>query len=129
MQVGGGEIPVDSFGDERVSKIKVTNLSVKKFRRLLGTKSKSNDFQVFQAVQVNTINGYDGKRNRNPKLEALLQQYHAVFKGELPKGLPPERAVGHEIEIEDGAKPPHRPLFQLSPAELVACNEYVQDLL
>ena len=129
VQVDGDEIPVDSFADERVSKIQVTNLSVKKFRRLLRTRSKSNDFQLFQAFQVNTINGYNGKSNCNPKLEALLQQYHDVFKTELPKGLLPERAVDHEIEIEDGAKTPHRPLFQLSPAELVACKEYVQDLL
>ena len=106
----------------------MTNLSVKKFRRLLRTKSKSNDFQVFQAIQVNKINGYDGKRNRNPKLDALLQQYHAVFKSELPKGLPPERAVDHEIGIEDGAKLAHRPLFQISPAEMVACKEYILDL-
>ena len=129
VQVGGGEIPVDSFGDERVSKIQVTNLSVKKFRRLHRTRGKSNDFQVFQAIQVNTIKGYNGKRNCNPKLEALLQQYYAVFKSELPKGLPPERAVDHEIEIEDGAKPPYRSLFQLYPAELVVCKEYILDFL
>ena len=129
VQFGGDEIPVDSFGDEKVSKIQVTNLSVKKFRRLLRTRSKSNDFQVFQAIQVNTINGYNGNRNCIPKLESLLQQYHLFSKVNYAKGLPPERAVDHEIEIEDGAKPPHRPLFHLSPAELVGCNEYVQDLL
>ena len=129
VQVGGDEISVNSFGDEGVSKIQVTNLSVKKFRRLLRTRSKSNNFQVFQAIQLNTINGYNGKRNCNPKHEALLQQYYAAFKSELPKRLPSERAVDHEIEIEDGAKPPHRPLFQLSPAELVACKEYILHLL
>ena len=129
VQICGDENPVDSFGDERVSKIQVTNLSIKKFGRLLRTRSRSNDFQAFQSIQVNTIKGYIGKRNCNPTLEAILQQYHAAFKSELPKGLPPEKAVDHEIEIEDGAKPPHRPLFQLSPVELVACKEYIQDLL
>ena len=107
----------------------MTTLSVDKFRRLLRTRNKLNDFQVFQAIQVNTIIGYNGKRNCNSKLEALLQQYCAVFKSELPKELPPERAVDLEIEIGNGAKPPHTPLFQLSPAELEACKEYVQDLL
>lgn len=37
--------------------------------------------------------------------------------------------MDHNIEIEEGTKPHHRLLFQLSPAELVACKEYVQDLL
>jgi Reverse transcriptase (RNA-dependent DNA polymerase) len=37
--------------------------------------------------------------------------------------------MDHSIETEPGAKPPHRPLYQLSPAELHAAKEYVVDLM
>lgn len=37
--------------------------------------------------------------------------------------------MDHKIEINEGSKPPHSGIFQLSPAELVATKEYVADLL
>lgn len=50
----------------------------------------------------------------------LLQKYHDVFRYDLPEDLPPIREVDHKIETFPDAKPPHRSIFQLSPAELVA---------
>ncbi len=52
-----------------------------------------------------------------------------MFREELPPGLPPKRRVDHEIETDKDAKPPHRPLYQLSPVELKAMKDYVQELL
>ena len=52
-----------------------------------------------------------------------------MFQKELPAGLPPKRAVDHAIETDLSGKPPLRPLYQLSPAELVAVKGYVVDLL
>jgi len=63
------------------------------------------------------------------KLDKLLQEYSSVFRSELPDGLPPKRLVEHEIEVEKGSKPPHRPLYQLSPVELRAVKQYVESLL
>ncbi len=37
--------------------------------------------------------------------------------------------MDHEIETEKEAKPPHRPLYQLSTVELKAMKEHVQNLL
>jgi hypothetical protein len=37
--------------------------------------------------------------------------------------------VDHSIETEPGAKPPHRPFYQLSPAELHTAKEYVIDMM
>lgn len=64
-----------------------------------------------------------------PRLQRLLDSYSSVFRDNLPASLLPHRSVDHAIETEPGAKPPHRPLYQLSPAELVAAKEYVVDLL
>ena len=63
------------------------------------------------------------------ELEKLLEKYSSVFREDLPSGLLPEREVDHAIETDDSVKPPHRPLYQLSPVELVAVKEYVMELL
>lgn len=111
--------------------IKVTNLGVKKFRSLLRKKAGCNSFRVYQLVETNNlfmseeVKKYDGSK----RLEGLLSKFSTVFRDELPTGLPPKRAIDHAIELEEGARPPNRTLFQLSPAELVAVKEYVLELL
>lgn len=51
-----------------------------------------------------------------------------MFRYELASELPPVRNEVHKTKIEKGAKPPRRLLYQLSPAELEAAKEYVEDL-
>lgn len=100
----------------------MTNLGVKKFRSLLRKKAGYNSFLVYQLVETNNlfmseeVKKYEGSK----RLEGLSSKYSAVFRDELPTGLPPKRAIDHAIEFEEGARPPNRTLFQLSPAELVA---------
>jgi len=68
--------------------------------------------------QKNNIRGIEnpkGKEVQNHHLKEILSEYEDVFRDELPEGLPPQRSVDHEIKVENGVKPPHRPLFQLSP--------------
>lgn len=36
----------------------------------------------------------------------VLKEYQDVMPSELPKKLPPRREVDHQIELENGAKPP-----------------------
>ena len=115
----------DSIDD----KIEVTNLSVKKFRRLM--RKPSNSVEVYQMIIRESKPDLEKmKREKsNSRLDNIIHKYKEVFRSELPDGLPPERLVDHEIEVEKGLKPPHRPLYQLSPAELKACKEYVESLL
>jgi Reverse transcriptase (RNA-dependent DNA polymerase)/RNase H-like domain found in reverse transcriptase/Integrase zinc binding domain/Chromo (CHRromatin Organisation MOdifier) domain/gag-polyprotein putative aspartyl protease/Integrase core domain len=61
------------------------------------------------------------------RLQAILEAYKDVF-AELP-GLPPERNVCHTIPLVPGAKPPHRRMYRLSPAELEEVKRQVADLL
>lgn len=107
----------------------ITNLSVKKFRRML-RKSKSPVLEVYQVMlnEVDEIRKVKKPAN-DKKLEKLLNRYGSVFRSELPDGLPPKRLVEHCIDTVEGSKPPHRPLYQLSPAELRAVKQYVESLL
>ena len=108
----------------------ISNIGVKKFRSMLRKKGSREDFQVLGLVEnAEHLRRNEGKASHSQELDNLLYRYHGVFKEELPDGLPPVRSVDHAIETEDGAKPPMRPLYQLSPAELVAVRTYVVDLL
>jgi hypothetical protein len=46
----------------------------------------------------------------------LVEKYSDVFQVP-PAGLPPDRGVGHTIPLEQGAVPPFRPMYRLSPSE------------
>ena len=111
------------------------NMSVKKFRRLIIQKRDDPSIQLFKAVPNNDLSNESdaSKKNllscSNENLKKVLQKFEEVFQSELPAGLPPKREVDHEIETEKDAKPPHRSLYQLSPVELKATKEYVEDLM
>ena len=108
--------------------VKITNLGVRKFRLMI--KKASGYFEVFQLVRKNNVQGLSqGSCKTDKRLQELLKKYEDLFKDDLPSGLPPGRNVDHEIIIEEEGKPPHRPLFQLSPEELKAAKEYVDSLL
>jgi hypothetical protein len=63
------------------------------------------------------------------KLADLLKKYEDVFKLELPRGLPPERNVGHSNPVEPGAPPPFWPMYRLSPVEQAEVKSKLTDLL
>src|SRR5260370_37598648 len=56
-------------------------------------------------------------------LDSILAEYHEfcdVFSGEKAGTLAPHRPYDLQINVEEGAKPVHRPIYSLSPPELVA---------
>jgi Reverse transcriptase (RNA-dependent DNA polymerase) len=127
--VKDGKIPVD-MGDSLGSKTKVQSMSVKSFQRDLRTMNNRTAIKVFKLVKVSYM-GYslDEVQRTDPRMEHVLKKCNDVFRSELPNGLPLKLSVDHSIETEPGAKPPHRPLYKLSPAELHAAKEYVVDLM
>jgi hypothetical protein len=66
-------------------------------------------------------NGVDADPAKGSRLpdawEFMLDEFSNVFPVDQP-GLPPERSVAMEIELEEGAKPVAKPVFRLSPAEM-----------
>jgi hypothetical protein len=122
VHVKDGKIPVD-MGYSLGSKPKVQSMSVKSFRRDLRTMNTRNDIKVFKLVEVSNM-GYslNDKQRTDPRMEHILKKYNDFFRSELPNGLPPKRSGDLSIETEPGAKPPHRTLYQLSPAELHAAK-------
>jgi hypothetical protein len=63
--------------------------------------------------------GVDGNPAETSQLpnawECMLKELEDVFPTDQ-LGLPPERSVAMEIDLEEGAKPVAKPAFLLSPA-------------
>ncbi len=123
VKVGKVGLKADNTYD---SKVKVLNLNVKKFKNMV--KSQALRITVFQLQELKPMSELR-MESLNSLLKPILRKYDCVFRDELPPGLLPHRNFDHEIEALKNAKPPYRPLQQLSPVELKAMKDYVQDLL
>src|SRR5258707_15487807 len=63
-------------------------------------------------------------------LNNILAKYHDfsdVFSGEKAGTLAPHRPYDLQINVEEGVKPIHRPIYSLSPPELVALQEFLKE--
>ncbi|KAL0447964.1 UNVERIFIED_CONTAM: Transposon Tf2-12 polyprotein [Sesamum latifolium] len=62
-------------------------------------------------------------------IKKLLKGFEDVMPDELPRKLPPKRAVDHEIELVPGTKPPVRAPYRMSQPELVELKKQLKDML
>ncbi|KAL0415947.1 UNVERIFIED_CONTAM: Transposon Tf2-12 polyprotein [Sesamum latifolium] len=62
-------------------------------------------------------------------IKKLLKEFEDVMPDELPRKLPPNRAVDHEIELVPGTKPPARAPYRMSQPELVELRKQLKDML
>ncbi|KAL2237827.1 UNVERIFIED_CONTAM: Retrovirus-related Pol polyprotein from transposon opus [Sesamum indicum] len=62
-------------------------------------------------------------------IKRLLREFEDVMPDELPRKLPPKRAVDHEIELVPGTRPPARAPYRMSQPELVELRKQLKDML
>src|SRR5258708_11229511 len=63
-------------------------------------------------------------------LSGVPQEYHEfrdVFSGEKANTLAPHRLYDLKNNLEEGAKPFHGPIYSLSPPELTALREFLEE--
>ena len=53
-------------------------------------------------------------------IPAKYHKFHNIFSGEKAGTLTPHRPYDLQINVKEGVKPVHRPIYSLSPLELVA---------
>jgi hypothetical protein len=63
-----------------------------------------------------------------PELLTVLLNHKDVFEP-LPDGTPPKERVTHKIELKEGANPPFRRPYRMSPKELDELKKQIQGLL
>ena len=59
----------------------------------------------------------------------VLEENKDVMSDELSKTLPPRREVGHNIDLEVGAKLPAHPLYHMAPPELEELRKKLKEIL
>ncbi|KAL0395006.1 UNVERIFIED_CONTAM: Retrovirus-related Pol polyprotein from transposon [Sesamum latifolium] len=62
-------------------------------------------------------------------IKKLLKEFEDVMPDELPRKLPPKRAVDHEIALVPGTKPPARAPYRMLQPELVELRKQLKDML
>ena len=73
------------------------------------------NFAKINEVQQQILDGVPKEHKHD--LETILKEFCDVFPEKLPTGKPPKQAIEHEIQLEDGSKPPNRPPYRLGPKE------------
>ena len=63
------------------------------------------------------------------ELQGLLEEYADLFPEQLRQGRPPKRIVEFEIKTKEGAIPPNKPPYRLSPKEHEELQAQLDDLL
>src|SRR6266478_5278362 len=54
-------------------------------------------------------------------------EFHKVFSGTKANTLPPHQPYDLQISLEEGVKPFHGPIYSLSPPELTALREFLEE--
>ncbi|KAK4397971.1 RNA-directed DNA polymerase [Sesamum angolense] len=91
-----------------------------------------DDFDVILGMDFLLLaNAMDFVRSMETKdsLMSAIQEFKDVFPPELPKKLPPRRAIDHAIELEPGERPPVQALYRMAPAELAELRKQLDGLL
>lgn len=77
-------------------------------------------FHVLGIVKSSPNPGQRHEIAEDVELRNILSIFENLFKDELREGLPPKRSIDHAIEVEELVRYLLRPLYHLSPAEMVA---------
>src|SRR6266481_5138907 len=105
---------------EKVDIHMVSTLMMAKICRDPGTPTfmiSMADLTPLQVMAADTLNN----------IPAKYHKFCNVFSGEKAGTLAPHRPYDLQINVEEGAKPIHRPIYSLSPPELTALWEFLKE--
>jgi hypothetical protein len=84
--------------------------------------------KIYALVEVNHLLQSQSP-NRIDELPACLQHYLDVFSKANAEKLAPNRDIDLAIDLLPGKEPLYRPMYPLSPRELVALKEFLEENL
>src|SRR6266436_939060 len=105
---------------EKIDIHMVSTLTMTKLCKDPGTPAfviSTADLILLQATAANTLDS----------IPAEYCDFRDIFSGEKVGTLAPHRPYDLQINVEEGVKPVHRPIYSLSPPELVALREFLKE--
>src|SRR5258708_428034 len=108
------------MSSKKVDICMVSTLTMAKICRDPGTPTfviSTADLTPLQVMAADTLNN-------------ILAEYHDfsdIFSGEKAGTLAPHRPYDLQINVKEGAKPIHGPIYSLSPLELAALQEFLEE--
>jgi hypothetical protein len=92
------------------------------------TQNESKESINESELPLNPIELNPAPRSVNEHEERIIQEYKDVF-APIPKGLPPERAHDHRIELLPNSQPISKPAYRLAATELDELKRQLDKLL
>ena len=89
-------------------------------------------FQVKLAFRPNDQEDEDSEASEDAPAGIPLrlhQKFQDFFDLQKAEQLPSHRATNHAIELKPGTEPPYMHMYNMSPAELKALEEYLDEAL
>lgn len=126
---------IDSWEFER--KPKVTKISSRQFAREVSPTARVLEvrtaFRPTSNETGNDLNPWEDDTDRPDDLgevpDRLRLKYRDFFSIRNADRLAPNRATDHAIELKPGTEPPYMRMYNMSPAELKALDDYINDAL
>jgi hypothetical protein len=123
------KILVDCEAYQWQYKLEKADIRIETYRRF---QKRSKGAKIYALIEVNHLL----RPEKLPELLALANQfptclgcYTDVFSDANAKKLAPNRDIDLAIELQPGKEPPYGPIYPLSPRELAALKEFLEENL
>ncbi|KAG1393183.1 hypothetical protein G6F60_011646 [Rhizopus arrhizus] len=129
---GIGEVVLTPCGDPRLAQAKGSGhdlayvISKKQLQRYARKRLVEEVYLVHFTKPEQSTSERSAEADKLEK--TILDEFHDVFRNDLPPGLPPVRVVEHVIDTGD-ANPINKPPFKMSPLELDELRRQLKELL
>ena len=117
------KIKIDCESYQWEYQVEKTSIRIDSYQRF---QKRIRGAKVYALVEVNHLLRSESSQSAS-KLPACLQAYIDVFSTTNAKKLAPHRDIDLAIELQPGKEPPYGPIYPLSPRELDALREFLEE--
>jgi hypothetical protein len=121
------KILVDCESYQWQYRLEQTSIRIDTYQRFAKRAKRAN---VYALIEVNHLLRHESQPHMQAiELPACLRPFFDVFSAANAKKLAPHRDIDLAIELKPGTEPPYGPIYPLSPRELGALKEFLEENL
>ena len=112
----------------RNAEAKATTVTAKLCTEKVANRVLKKGGQLFLCTALQASTTVRKEELRAGNMKEILKQYKDVLTAELPKTLPPQRAIDHKIPTIPGSIPPVKAPYRMNVAQLAELKQQLQEL-